>query len=116
MYDHPIGPTNPHNSPDGRARALLLRYLTPEQRRMYWWGGTIDTSKGPGLFSPRSVVVTAQSGTRYLVNWQQCYKLGLFGCERHYCAYPLGVPDDDILLAKILALKYREKHFLSVAK
>jgi hypothetical protein len=40
---------------------------------------------------------------------------GRLTLERHYCAYPQNVPSEERLLAKILALKYRERHFLSVA-
>jgi hypothetical protein len=118
QYEHPIGPTNPHNSPDGRARALLFRYLTQEQKRTYLYGGEVSAGC---LIQAGNVVVEAQSGTRYLVGTGHCYSLrmmlsGRLTLERHYCAYPQNVPSEERLLAKILALKYREKQFLAVAK
>jgi hypothetical protein len=103
-----IGPAYP-TTPDERARALLFRYLTAEQKYQYLYGGRFDRG---------NVIITAQSGKQYIVNYQQCYELveQSLCLGRHYCAFPLHVPWDDVLLAKILALKYREKQFLAVAK
>jgi hypothetical protein len=112
-----IGPAYP-TTPDERARALLFRYLTAEQKYQYLYGGKF----GEGAFNRGNVIITAQSGKQYIVNHQQCFELiqhalgPTCGVGRHYCAFPERVPWDDVLLAKILALKYREKHFLAVAK
>jgi hypothetical protein len=115
LYDEHgvIGPAYP-TTPDERARALLFRYLTAEQKYQYLYGGRF----GGAAFNRGNVIITAQSGKQYIVNYQQCYELvEQSPClGRHYCAFPLHVPWDDVLLAKILALKYREKQFLAVAK
>ena len=91
-----------------RARVLLLRHLTPEQRR---------AMKRSGHFK-----VLAQSGNMYIIetthgqarNVKQVSKEGRV--LKTLCAHPEShVPDEDAFLAQKLLLESAEQEFLRVA-
>lgn len=88
-----------------RAKRLLLMMLTAAQRADY---------ERHGFF-----VVVGQSGKRYRVRRGRhgnVYELNARETPiASYCASPLGVPDEDAMLAQKLQLENDEAEFLRVA-
>jgi hypothetical protein len=89
--------------PEERARDLLLANLTPEQ--------IDDFLKRGGFY------VTASSGQRYLIMRNRNYNVLLGGRYKAtaYCAFPMGLPLDDQLLAQKLLLETNEMAFRKIA-
>ena len=88
-----------------RAEALLLACLTDEQKHE--------------LVTDKRFNVVTPSGKRYRIKRHTHGNVLLLDDHgepvRRYCAQPGGVPDDDAILAQVLALRTDEAAFLRVA-
>jgi hypothetical protein len=100
-----VMPRLPHEADpqaDERARELLVRCLSPEQRRMF---------KDDGTF-----VVETPAGMRYRITSNDTYNVIDVASGARYCAYPGGVlPHADRMLGQKLVLETDPDSFFRVA-
>lgn len=97
------GPVEPKTDPARKARAILLRFLTAEQR---------ETFTGSGVFACRG----RETNAEYLVQSVRQINIVDFTKKRRLCYVIPEVPLDDQLLAQKLLIEGDEQHLLDVAR
>jgi hypothetical protein len=99
----PSGPREPRTEPEKKARAILLRFLSAEQR---------ETFERRGFFRAKG----HETGAEYLVHSARQINIVDFTRRRRLCYVIPEVPLDDQLLAQKMLIEGDEQHLLDVAR